>query len=49
MNLTASHDTPRFGTSIYNPGRYKYRNTPREDSTYRIDRPDERTRRDPGA
>ena len=31
MNLTASHDTPRFGTSIYNRGRYKYRNTPRED------------------
>jgi glycosidase len=45
MNLTASHDTPRFGTSIYNPGRYKYHNSPREDSTYRIDRPDERTRR----
>ena len=45
MNLTASHDTPRFSTSIYNPGRYKYRNTPREDPKYRIDRPDERTRR----
>ncbi len=28
MNLTASHDTPRFSTSVYNPGRYKYRNTP---------------------
>jgi glycosidase len=45
MNLTASHDTPRFGTSVYNLGRYKYRNTPREDPGYRIDRPDERTRR----
>jgi cyclomaltodextrinase / maltogenic alpha-amylase / neopullulanase len=45
MNLTASHDTPRFGTSIYNPGRYKYHNSPREDSTYLIDRPDDRTRR----
>ena len=44
MNLTASHDTPRFGTSIYNPGRYKYHNSPREDSTYRIDRPDQSTR-----
>jgi cyclomaltodextrinase len=41
MNLTASHDTPRFSTSVYNPGRYKYRNTPREDPAYRIDRPDE--------
>jgi cyclomaltodextrinase len=45
MNLTASHDTPRFGTSIYNPGRYKYHNNPREDPDYRIDRPDARTRR----
>jgi glycosidase len=45
MNLTASHDTPRFSTSIYNPGRYKFHNTPREDSLYRIDRPDARTRR----
>jgi glycosidase len=44
MNLTASHDTPRFSTSIYNPGRYKFRNTPREDPAYRIDQPDERTR-----
>ena len=45
MNLTASHDTPRFGTSIYNSNRYKYHANPREDSTYKIDRPDARTRR----
>ena len=45
MNLAASHDTPRFSTSIFNPTKYKYHNDPREDSTYRIDRPDERTRR----
>ena len=44
MNLTASHDAPRFATSVYNPGRYKYRVTPRESPEYRIDRPDERTR-----
>jgi len=44
MNLTASHDTPRFATSIYNPGRYKYRVNPRENPDYKIDRPDERTR-----
>jgi glycosidase len=44
MNLTASHDTPRFGTSVYNLNRYKYHATPREDSTYRVDRPDERAR-----
>jgi cyclomaltodextrinase / maltogenic alpha-amylase / neopullulanase len=45
MNLTASHDTPRFNTSLYNPGRYKYHNNPREDPGYRIERPDARTRR----
>ena len=44
MNLTASHDSPRFATSIYNPGRYKYRVNPRENPDYKIDRPDERTR-----
>lgn len=44
MNLTASHDTPRFGTAIYNPGRNKFRVTPREDSLYKVDRPDARTR-----
>jgi len=45
MNLTASHDSPRFSTSVFNPGRYKYHNNPREDPEYRIERPDEPTRR----
>ncbi len=45
MNLTASHDTPRFATSVFNPVRYKYHANPREDSTYRIDRPGTATRR----
>jgi cyclomaltodextrinase / maltogenic alpha-amylase / neopullulanase len=45
MNLTGSHDTPRFGTSVYNPRRYKYHANPREDPAYKIDRPDERARR----
>jgi len=44
MNLTASHDSPRFGTSIYNPGRYKHRVNPRENPDFKIDRPDARTR-----
>ena len=44
MNLTASHDSPRFGTSIYNPGRYKYYANPRENPDYKVDRPDDRTR-----
>jgi cyclomaltodextrinase / maltogenic alpha-amylase / neopullulanase len=45
MNLTASHDSPRFSTSIFNPGRYKYHNNPREDPAYRIERPDQHTAR----
>ncbi len=44
MNLTASHDTPRFSTSILNPGRYKYHNGPREDSLYDVGPPDAKAR-----
>jgi glycosidase len=44
MNLTASHDSPRFSTSVFNPGRYKYRAHARENPDYRIDRPGQRTR-----
>jgi len=44
MDLTASHDTPRFGTTLSNPGKWKYHNNPREDSTWRVDRPDARAR-----
>ena len=45
MNLTASHDTPRFSTSIFNRDQNKYHNNPRENPDYRIDRPDLGTRR----
>ncbi len=45
MNLTASHDTPRFSTALFNPERYKFHHNPREDAAYRVNRPDERTRR----
>ncbi len=45
MNLTASHDSERFGTSIQNPNLpYKYRMSPRETRTMRIDKPDAWTR-----
>jgi glycosidase len=44
MNLTASHDTPRFGTSVYNRNRYKYHANPRDDPEYKVDRPDARAR-----
>ncbi len=46
MNLTASHDTPRFSTSIFNQGQNKYQVNPRENPEYKIHRPDERTWRD---
>lgn len=45
MNLTASHDSERFGTSILNSNLpYKYRMSPRETRTMRIDKPDAWTR-----
>lgn len=46
MNLTASHDTPRFSTSIHNQGLNKYQVNPRENSNFKVHRPDERTWRD---
>ncbi len=46
MNLTASHDTPRFSTSIYNQGINKYQVNPRENPEYKVHRPDERAWRD---
>ena len=44
MNLTASHDSPRFGTSIYNKGLYKYRKNPNGNPEFKVDRPDARAR-----
>jgi glycosidase len=43
MNLTASHDSPRFATSIFNPGPYKYGVNPRDNQDYKLGRPDENT------
>ena len=43
MNLGASHDTPRLGTSLYNGGLYKYQKNPRGDPEFKVDRPDART------
>lgn len=45
MNLTASHDAPRTSTSLYNNGRYKYKTKPWENTDYKIDKPDEHTRK----
>ena len=43
MNLTASHDSPRTSTSLFNRGLYKYHVKPFENNQFRIDRPDDDT------
>jgi cyclomaltodextrinase len=37
MNLTASHDSPRFMTSMLNKGQYKFQVNPRENPEYQLD------------
>ena len=44
MNLAASHDTPRLGTSVYNPGLYKYRMHANGNPEFKVDRPDAHAR-----
>lgn len=43
MNLTSSHDVPRFATSIYNKNKYKFRAKPDDNPSYKIDKPDAKT------
>lgn len=43
MNLTASHDVPRVGTSLLNKNKYKYNSSPYGDANYNIGKPDETT------
>ncbi|MEL6659688.1 MAG: alpha-amylase family glycosyl hydrolase [Bacteroidota bacterium] len=43
MNLTASHDVPRVGTSLFNKNKYKVHVKPNEDSSYKIHKPDQAT------
>lgn len=45
MNLTSSHDSPRFMTSMLNKGPYKFRANPRENRRYNLRRADEVTLR----
>ncbi|MEM1094469.1 MAG: glycoside hydrolase family 13 protein [Bacteroidota bacterium] len=41
MNLTSSHDAPRFWTSVYNTAnKYKYQVNPRDSDVYKLDKPD---------
>jgi glycosidase len=46
MNVTATHDAPRLSTDIYNKKLYKYKVKPSEDPDYKINKPDELTRRE---
>lgn len=43
MNLTASHDVPRFATSIFNKNKYKVGTNPYEGNDYKIHKPDAAT------
>jgi len=43
MNMSASHDSPRLATSLFNRGPYKVGTGPTADNQYRIDRPDATT------
>lgn len=40
MNVNATHDTPRLLTDFYNPNKYKYQATPRDNPAYKTGRPD---------
>ncbi|AYA37813.1 alpha-amylase [Hymenobacter oligotrophus] len=40
MNVSATHDTPRLLTDFYNPGKYKYQATPRDNANYKTGKPD---------
>lgn len=43
MNLTASHDSPRVSTSLYNKNKYKYHAKMQDNLDYKTNKPDERT------
>ena len=43
MNVTATHDTPRLGTSLFNRGLYKYQMNPRDNPDFNVGRPDRMT------
>lgn len=43
MNVSSTHDAPRLLSCFGNPGKYKYRQSPYEDSAYLSGRPSEET------
>lgn len=46
MNITASHDTPRLSTSLFNKTMDKYNAKPSDNPDYKINKPDELTRKE---
>lgn len=46
MNVAASHDSPRLSTSLYNKTMDKYNAKPSDNPDYKINKPDELTRRE---
>ena len=46
MNVASTHDTPRLSTSLYNKGMDKYQAKPSDNSDYKINKPDEHTRKE---
>jgi glycosidase len=46
MNVAATHDSPRLSTSLYNKNPYKYQDKPADNPDYKINKPDEVTRKE---
>ena len=46
MNVTSTHDSPRLSTSLYNKTMDKYNAKPSDNPDYKINRPDELTRKE---
>jgi len=46
MNVVSTHDSPRLSTSLYNKTMDKYKAKPSDDPGYKINKPDELTRKE---
>jgi cyclomaltodextrinase / maltogenic alpha-amylase / neopullulanase len=46
MNVASTHDSPRLSTSLYNKTLYKDRANPKDNPDYKINKPDEQTRKE---
>jgi cyclomaltodextrinase len=46
MNVAATHDSPRLSTSLFNKTMYKYKAKPSDNPDYKINKPDELTRKE---